>query len=162
MLRKLCAGSAMLSLCLGSVTPALAQDYRFAGQDGPQGTNATFNLRIPLGAAARRSRPTFGLTIGYGRDMGAADVDGHSVVRQMRVFDLRFGEDGLRTARIAGVDLARPEGILFFGAKGGEKNTAVVAAMAVGVGAAACVIAGCLGGDDDEEEENEDPVSPGL
>ena len=161
MIRKLCAAGATISLCLTSVTPALAQDYRFAGQDGPRGANATFNFRVPLGRSARPSRPTVGLTFGIGRTMGAGSVDGQEVVRQMRFGDFRFTGDGLRQARIAGFDLARPEGDRLF-ASGPKPRTMPLLLTMVLVGAGACVIAGCLSGDDDEEEENEDPVSPGL
>src|SRR5262245_39512418 len=106
--RKLIPGAATLSLCLGSMTPVMAQDHRFAGFEGAPGANATLNFRVPLGASARRAPPTFGLTLGYGRTVGGASIDDQPGVRQMRLADLRFGPGGLSRAELANFNLVHP------------------------------------------------------
>jgi hypothetical protein len=156
-IRKLVSSAAALSLCLGSVTPALAQDYRFAGQDSPHGANATVNFRVPLGPSARQSRPTFGLTFGIGRTMSAGEVDGRTTVRQMRFADFRFSGDGLRQARIAGFDLANPDQSRLFFSAGDNKSVAAIAAAAAAAGLALCIFVLC-----DDDNNDEDTSSPGT
>ena len=59
MIRKIVTATASAALCLSSVSPAFAQNYRFSGFDAPRGATATVNLRVPLGSATRRrGRPT--------------------------------------------------------------------------------------------------------
>ena len=163
MIRKTCALGATLSLCLGSATPALGQDYRYSGYDGPLGANATLNIRVPLGSlSAARSRPTFGLTLGFGRSMGAGSVDGREVVRQMRFGDFRFTDDGLRQARIVGFDFANPGRNRLFFSAGDEKSTAAIAAAAAAAAAVLCFTVICTGDDDEDEDESPpDTSNPG-
>ena len=161
MIRKLFAGSAAVSLCLGTVTPALGQEYRFAGFDGPQGANATIYLRVPLGAVATRSRPTFGLTLGVGRALGAGTPESPAFVRQMRVGDLRFSGGGLRHAFVGGFDLANLDESTRLYSAGDDKNMIAIAAALLGISVAACIAISCWGGSDDDEDTS-DPDSPGT
>ena len=160
MIRKLLAGSAAVSFCLGTVTPALGQDYRFTGFDGPRGANATFNLRVPLGTAATRSQPTLGLTLGVGRIMGAGTPESPAFVRQMRFGDLRFSGEGLRHAFVGGFDLANLDESTRLYSTGDRKSALAVAAAALGISIAACIALGCLDGND--SEDTSDSESPGT
>lgn len=153
--RKLFAGLAAFALCIGSATPAAAQDRRFAGFDARPGASATVNLRVPLGAASRRSRPTVGLTLGLGRTMGGG-IDGAPIVRQVPLVDLRFSESGLARARVASFDLAGLDRYRRLNLDGGKKNSLLlVGAVAAAAAAAACVVAGCFD-DDDEDTDNDE------
>lgn len=105
MTSQLAATAAMLSLCLSSAAPGLAQSNRFAGFDGPRGANATVNLRVPLGARRGARRATLGFTAGYGRPMGIPEADSPPAVRQVPIADLQFDRGGLDRARLAGFEL---------------------------------------------------------
>ena len=77
-MRKFVAATVSAALCMTSMLPgiAAAQEHRFTGFDAPRGATATVNLRIPLGLE-RRSRPSYGLTLGYGQTV-APGVDGRA------------------------------------------------------------------------------------
>ena len=162
MTSKWFAGAAMLSLCLGAAMPALAQEYRFAGFEGARGANATVNLRIPLGAASRGSEPTLGLTVGFGRTLGAG-LDGRPIVRQMPLADFRFSDAGLANARVASFDLASPDRDRRFNMVGTKKATLSLAAAVLAAAVAACLVAGCFDGDDSNEsgDSGGDTETPG-
>ena len=167
MKRKLIPSAVTLSLCLGSITPALAQDYRFAGHEGAPGANATLNLRVPLGTSARRAPPTFGLTLGYGRVVAGRTIEDQPGVRQMRLADVRFGPGGLSRAELANFNLVQParQGRLNADENDSDGDDTVrmlligILGIAVGVGAEMI-----LDGSSEEEEEPETPgpISPGL
>lgn len=108
MLRKLISTAAIAATCLVSIAPgaALAQDYRFAGFDAPRGATASLNLRVPLGRERVAGPANYGLTFGYGREMGTPGADGRIPVRAMSLADLRFAKGDLRHARVAAFDLA--------------------------------------------------------
>jgi hypothetical protein len=163
MISRFAAGVATLSLCLGSATPTLAQDHRFAGWDGARGTNATINLRIPLGAPQRRSRPTLGLTVGFGQTLGAG-IAGEPIVRQVRVADFRFSADGLENARVASFDLAHLDRDRRLNLGGSKKTSLLLVGAAAAAAAAVCLAAGCFDDDDDEEtpgDSGNSPTNPG-
>jgi hypothetical protein len=151
-----------LSLCLASATPAFAQEYRFAPSNGPRGANATINLRIPLGVDSRRARPTFGLTVGFGRTLGAA-TDGQPIVRQTPLADFRLSATGLVNARVASFDLANVDRNRRLNASGG-KSPLFLAGGAAAAAAIACLILGCFDGDDESEtpgENGDSTAGPG-
>jgi hypothetical protein len=152
MVRKFVSATVSAALCLMSVAPgvAVAQDYRFAGFDAPQGATATLNLRIPLTTQRQaRERMSYGLTLGYGRTVGAPTMDGTTTTRAVNVADLRFnGEGELRNARLASFDLAnldRSRAMHLAG--GGKKTWLIVGAIVVG-GVLICLAADCFDGDD--------------
>ena len=158
--RELVAGLAAFALCLGSATPVLAQDYRFAGFDGPRGASATVDLRVPLGSARHRSRPTLGLTLGFGRTVGTG-IDGAPVVRRMPLVDLRASSSGLMRARVASFDLAHLDQNRRLNLDGGKKTTLALVAAVAAAAAAACLVAGCFDDDDEPDEDTDnDPVTP--
>jgi hypothetical protein len=130
-----------------SVAPsaALAQEYRFAGFDAPQGATATLNLRVPLGT--EREQPTAGLTFGLGRTSGLADSTGRVTTRQINVADFRFTQDGLRNARVASFDLANLDQDRRMNLTG-EGNTLWIIVGLVAAGVAICLLADCFDGDD--------------
>ena len=163
MTRKLTTGIATMSLVLGSATPALAQEQRFAGFDGPRGTTATVNLRIPLGgrAGARAERPSFGLTIGHGQPIASSDPSGRSTVRQIRLADLRLDRDGISRAELATFNLANLEGdarVRRLNPSENKKNTVWLALMAA-AGVLAFIWA-TRGGGDSSSEPNDPPATP--
>ena len=107
MARIITGSTVIIALCLTSVSPALAQEHRFAGFDPPRGASATVDLRIPLGTRpdARAERPTIGLSAGYGRQQSGAAPDEPGSVRRLDLLDLRLGWSGIERARLAGFDL---------------------------------------------------------
>lgn len=148
-MNKLFAAAVSAALCLTSVAPALAQDYRFAGFDSPRGLTATANLRVPLGREAKSTRASYGLSLGLGREVGAG-YDGRSVTRAIRLADLRFsGEGKMSQARLAGVDLRDPAGKRRMNLTGGLNTTWFILG-AIAAAGGICLLTDCLGeGDDD-------------
>jgi hypothetical protein len=150
MARKLVSATVMAALLTMSSAPALAQDYRFAGFDAPRGASATLNLRVPLGARPGHARASYGLTLGYGREMAAPGYDGTMLTRGVRLADLRFSGAGtLSTARLASFDLAARDRGARRSHLGASVPTTWIIVGLVAVGVGACVIAGCFGGGDD-------------
>lgn len=150
MVRKFVSATVSAALCMLSVAPAMAQDYRFTGFDAPRGATATVNLRVPLGTQSRQAaRPSYGLTMGYGQTVGSQALDGQTATRAVNLADLRFSGRELRNARVASFDLANLDRDRRFSNLNGEVSTVWiivgVAAVAVGV----CLIADCFGGDDE-------------
>ena len=155
MVRKFVATAVSTMLCAMSVAPggAAAQEYRFTGFDAPRGLTATVNLRVPLGRQAAADRPTYGLTLGYGRTF-AADVDGRTRSRAMNFADLRFsGRDGALTrASLASFDLAHLDRDRRMNLVG--KKSTLVLGIVIGAAIVVCLAADCFGGDDDDEPAN--------
>ncbi|HEX8239151.1 MAG TPA: hypothetical protein VF574_05355 [Allosphingosinicella sp.] len=152
-MNKLFATAVSAALGLTSLSPAMAQDYRFSGFDAPRGLTATANLRIPLGREAKSRRASYGLTLGLGREAGAG-YDGRPVTRSIHLADLRFsGEGRLSQARLAGTDLAHLDRQRRMNLTGGGASTwFILGAVAAGVGL--CLLTDCLGGDDDDAVPN--------
>lgn len=147
MVRKFVAATVSAALCLWSVTPAMAQDYRYSGFDSARGATATANLRIPLGRQAKSKKATYGLTFGIGKPMGAG-YDGRPITREMRLADIRFSTDGkLDRAQVASFNLADPRGDRMN--LTGEGNTLWIVVGLVAAGVAVCLLADCFGDDDD-------------
>lgn len=149
-MKKLFAATVSTALCLTSVTPALAQDHRFTGFDAPRGLTATANLRVPLGARSKTRKPSYGLTLGLGREVGAG-YDGRPVTRALPLADLRFsGEGRVSTARLAGVDLANLDRQRRMNLTGGGGTTWFVLG-AIAAAAGICLLTDCLGDGDDDD-----------
>jgi len=150
MVRKLVSATVSAALCMLSVAPAMAQDYRFSGFDAPRGATATLNLRVPLGTERRQAaRPTYGLTLGYGQTVGAPSLDGQTMTRAVRLADIRFSGRELRTARVASFDLANLDQDRRFSNLNGQVSTVWIVVGVVAVGVGVCLIADCFGGDDE-------------
>jgi hypothetical protein len=146
--RKFVAATVSVTLCMLSVTPAIGQDYRYAGFDAPRGATATANLRVPLGRQAK-AKPTYGLTFGYGRRMGAG-LDGREATRQLRFADLRFSSDGrIKQANVASFDLANLDRDRRLNLTGGMSTTWIVVGL-IAAGIAVCVATECYDGNDDD------------
>jgi hypothetical protein len=152
-MNKLFAATVSAALGFTSLTPALAQDYRFTGQNAPLGLTATANLRISLGRDARARRASYGVSLGFGREVGAG-YDGRAVTRSIRLADLRFsGEGRLSQARLVGTDLAHLDRGRRANLTGGGGTTwFVLGAVAAAVGI--CLLTDCIGGDDDDAVPN--------
>ena len=152
-MNKYLAATVSVALGLASLSPAAAQDYRFAGFDSPRGLTATANLRVPLGAEAKSRRASYGLSLGLGREVGVG-YDGRPVTSAIRIADLRFGEGGkVSQARLAGVDIAHLDRQRRMNLTGGGGTTwFILGAVAAGVGI--CLLTDCLGGDDDDAVPN--------
>lgn len=149
MIRKLVSAAASAALLTVSAAPAAAQDYRFSGFDAPRGATATLNLRVPIGPRPANARASYGLTLGYGREMGAPGFDGSTLTRGVRLADLRFSGRTLRNARLASFDLAHLDRDRRTSHLGGSIPTTWIIVGLVAVGIGACAIAGCFGGGDD-------------
>ena len=153
-MNKLLAATVSAALGFASISPALAQDYRFTGFDAPRGLTATANLRVPLGRESKAKRASYGLSLGLGREVGTG-YDGRPVTRSIHLADLRFsGEGRLRQARLAGVDLAAPDRQRRMNLTGGVNTTWFILG-AIAAGAGICLLTDCLGeGDDDAVPNN--------
>lgn len=149
-MRKFVTATVSAALCLASVAPAAAQNYRAEGFDGPRGVNATLNMRIPLGREGK-AKPSYGLTFGMGKAVGAG-LDGRPVNRQLTLGDIRFNEEGkLNKAQLASFDLAHLDADKRLNMTGGS-NTLWIVVGAVAAGVAICLLADCFEGDDDDAE----------
>ena len=155
MVRKSVSAALTVALCLMSATQAVAQEYRFTGFDPPQGATATVNLRVPIGDDHRR-QPTYGLTFGYGYDLGGPNMNGRTMTRSVQLADFRFRGDQLQNARVASFDLANLDQDRRLNFQGdGSDNTWLYIGGAVVAGLLICLLAECFEGDDDDED---DPV----
>ena len=155
MVRKFVSATVSAALCMMSVAPAMAQDYRYNGFDAPRGATATLNLRVPLGTERQQQRrASYGLTLGYGQTAGAPTLDGTTVRRQVNVADFRFSGGELSNARVAGFDLANLDQDRRFNNLTGEGNTLWIIVGLVAAGVAICLLADCFEGDDDEDSSS--------
>ena len=149
-MRKSVAATVSAALCMTSLLPgiAAAQEHRFTGFDAPRGATATVNLRIPLGPE-RTSRPSYGLTLGYGQTV-APGVDGRTSSRGINFADIRFtGEEPrLSQARFAGFDLANLDRDRRLNLVGGGKKTWIIIAVLIALGVILCVTELCEGDDE--------------
>jgi len=151
-MRKIVSATVSAALCLASITPAFAQDYRYQGFEAPRGATATANIRIPLGREAK-SKPTYGLTFGIGKSNGA-DLDGRTMTRELRLADIRFTSDGrMKQANVASFDLANLDQDRRMNLTG-EGNTLWIVVGLVAAGVAICLLADCFEGDEDNESSN--------
>jgi hypothetical protein len=155
MVRKFVSATVSAALCIACVVPsaALAQEYRFTGFDAPRGATATLNLRVPMGRQYAH-RASYGLTLGYGQEMGPVAFDGRTTSRAVNVADFRFSGDRLKNARVAGFDIANLDQDRRFNNLTGEDNTMWIIVGLVAAGVAVCLLADCFEGDDDEEESS--------
>jgi hypothetical protein len=154
MVRKFVAATVSAALCMGSVTPALAQNYTQSVVQAPLGATATVNFRMPLGAGPTLKEPTYGLTLGYGQLVGAGQ-DGQALTREVKIADLRFGTDGyIRQANVASFDLANMDEDRRFDNLTGEGNTLWIVVGLVAAGVAICLLADCFEGDDEEDSSH--------
>ena len=149
-MRKFVSATVSAALCMMSVAPAMAQDYRFSGFDAPRGATATLNLRVPLAAERVRARASYGLTFGYGQTMGAPTFDGRTTSRAVNLADFRFSGGELRNARVASFDLANLDQDRRMNLRG-ENSTWLIVGGIIVVGAAVCfLVAECFDGDDED------------
>ena len=154
MVRKFVAATVSAALCTMSVAPgaALAQDYRYSGFDAPRGATATLNMRVPLDTERRKAKPSYGLSFGFGKTVGAG-YDGRPLSRNLQLAEIRFDADGeLDRAQVASFDLANLDEDKRLNMMGGGGSTTWVVIGAIAGGALVCfVITDCFG--DDEEDE---------
>ena len=154
MVKKFVSATVSAALCIASVTPAMAQEYRPSGFDAPRGATATANVRIPLGTTAKsKAKPTYGLTFGVGRTTGTG-VDGLTKTRQVPIADLRFTDDfKLRNAKVASFDLANLDRDRRMNLSG-DGNTLWIVVGLVAAGIGVCLLADCFESDDEEESSS--------
>lgn len=153
MVRKFVSATVSAALCLLSTAPAVAQEYRFSGFDSPRGATATVNLRVPMGRE-HAQKASYGLTFGYGQEMGRATLDGRTTSRFVNLADLRFSGNRLRSARVASFDLANLDKDRRLNLTGGGIGGSGFIIGAIAAGALICfVITDCFG-DDDEDMPN--------
>lgn len=151
-MRKFVTATVSAALCLASVAPAAAQNYRAEGYHGPRGVNATLNMRIPLGREGK-ARPSYGLTFGMGKTVGAG-LDGRPINRQLTLGDIRFNQEGkLSKAELASFDLAHLDADKRMNLTG-EGNTLWIVVGLVAAGVAVCLLADCFEGDEDDSPAN--------
>jgi hypothetical protein len=153
MVRKLVCATVSAALCMLSVAPAMAQDYRFTGFDAPRGATAAVNLRVPLGMSRHEAgrRMSYGLTLGYGQAVGGQALDGRTTTRAVNLADLRFNRSGeVRNARVASFDLANLDRDRRMSNLSGEVSTVWIIVGVVAVGVGVCLLAlECFDGDDE-------------
>ena len=150
MVRKFVSATVSAALCMMSVAPAMAQEYRSNVFEAPRGATATLNLRVPMGPE-HRERASYGLTVGFGQTMATPTMDGRTTTRAVNVVDIRFRGDELRQARVASFDLANLDrSRRQMNLTGGGDNTLWIVVGLVAAGVAICLLADCFEGDDDE------------
>ena len=156
MVRKFVSATVSAALCIACIAPsaALAQEYRFTGFDAPRGATATINLRVPMGRE-HAQRASYGLTLGYGQEMGPMSLDGRTTTRAINVADFRFSGDRMRSARIAGFDLANLDQDERVNNLTGEGNTLWIIVGLVAAGVAICLLADCFDGDDENSSSDD-------
>ena len=153
-MRKLVSATVSAALCLMPITTAAAQDYRFTGFDAPRGATATANLRVPLGRE-NRHRASYGLSFGYGRSTGDANLGYRTSSRAITFADFRFSGNDLREARVASFDLANlDETKRRMNLTGDGDNTLWIVVGLVAAGVAVCLLADCFEGDDDSPDSD--------
>ena len=157
MVKKLVSATVSAALCLWSVAPgmAAAQEYRFSGFDAPRGATATVNLRVPMGRE-HRDRASYGMSLGYGQEVGTPGLDGRTTTRSMNFADFRFTGNEMRNARVVGVDFANLNQDRRFNNLTGEGNTLWIVVGLVAAGVAICLLAECFDGDDEDELDDSD------
>jgi hypothetical protein len=151
-MRKIIAAAASTALCLMSIAPAYAQANHSPAFDAPRGAAATMNLRVPFGARGKKAKPTYGLSLTYGRTMATSALDGKTFTRATTLADLRFDGEGLNRAKVASFDLANLDEDKRLNLTGGS-NTLLWVAIAAGAGVAAYLL--FIEDDDDEDEDAE-------
>lgn len=159
MVRNIISATASAALCLMSVTPAMAQEYRYSGFDAPRGAVATANLRVPLGTEKAKAKPTYGLSFGFGQTSGAATLDGRTTTRLVQLADLRFDGSGLERAQVASFDLANLDDDKRLNLMDGGDNTLWIVVGLVAAGVAICLLADCFEGDDNNHDDNSSNAS---
>ena len=154
MVKKFVSATVSAALCIASVTPAMAQEYRPTGFDAPRGAIATATVRIPLGASAKsKAKPSYGVTVGLGKTMGTG-IDGRTTTRQVPLADIRFTDDfKLRNAKVASFDLANLDRDRRMNLTG-EGNTLWIVVGLVAAGIGVCLLADCFEGDDDSDSSS--------
>ena len=156
MVRKFVAATVSAALCTMSVSPgaAFAQDYRYSGFDAPRGATATLNMRVPLGTDARKAKPSYGLSFGYGKTVGAG-YDGRPLSRNLQLADLRLDADGrLDRAQLASFDLANLDEDKRLNMMDGGGNTVWIVVGLVAAGVAVCLLADCFEDDDESDSSS--------
>ena len=155
MVRKIVTATASAALCLSSVSPALAQNHAFSGFETPRGATATLNLRVPLGAEKEEAKPTYGLTLGYGKTVGNQEMGIRSGSRELRFADFRFdgSSNKLAKAQVMSFDLANLDKDRRMNLTG-EGNTLWVVVGLVAAGVAICLLADCFEDDDDDDDDD--------
>ena len=151
-MRKIIAATAASALCLMSIAPAYAQANHSPAFDAPKGAAATLNLRVPLGAEGSKAKPTYGMSLTFGRTMASDGFDGKTFTRATTLADLRFDGDGLNRAKVANFDLANLDKNKQQLNLTGGGNTLLWVALAAGAGVAAYFL---LIEDNDDDELDE-------
>jgi len=156
MLSKFVTATVSAALCVMSVAPAMAQEYRFTGFDAPQGVSRSVNLRVPVTRESRqRQRPSYGVSVGYGQRMPLATMDGRTATRSVGLADIRFTDRGnLNRAQVLSFDLRNLDQDRRLNLSGDNGGTLWVVVGLVAAGVAICLLADCFEGDDDSSSSN--------
>ena len=160
MLREIAALATSAALIAGTSAPASARNAAEYMRDGtlldaPQGATAMASVRIPLGSAPERDRPTWGLTLGVAQTTGAGDLTAHTTTRQIRLADLRLDENArLRNAYVASFDLANLDKDKRLNLFGGSSDTLWLVGGVVLVGVGVCILAECFDSDNGDEADD--------
>jgi hypothetical protein len=156
MVRKLVTATASAALCLSSISPAFAQSSAFSGFDAPRGATATVNLRVPLGVEKEAAKPSYGLTLGYGKTVANQEMGVRSGSRELRFADFRFdgSSNKLAKAQVMSFDLANLDKDRRMNLTG-EASTVWIVVGVVAAGVAICLLAECFDDDDDDDFDDE-------
>ena len=158
MIRKIVSASVATALVLGSVSPAFAQSYAMMPElQAPLGATATVNLRVPLGAAPAKARKaSYGLTVGYGRELDSLTADGRIATRHVEFADIRFTDSfKLQKAEVATFDLANLDQDKRLNMMEGKDSTTWII---IGLVVAGAVVWAVSRDDDDDDDDDVDEV----
>ena len=155
MMRKFLCASVATALLASSITPAMAQPYFASDVQAPLGATAAVNFTVPLGAAPRERKASYGVTLGFGHRLDSLTPDGRIATRQAKIADIRFADAfRLQRAEVMTFDLANldQDPRLAMGPDTGKETTWLWIGGVVVAGALVCWAAGCFDDDDDDDD----------
>ena len=109
-MKQLLCASLSAALCVSGAAPALAYDHGFADAYARRDSAAvaTAGFRIPLGATRKAEKPSFGLGFNYGQSVAPPGVEQQRPA--IKLADIRFTDEGVSEARLAGFNFAQKDG----------------------------------------------------
>ena len=155
-MKKFVCASLSAALCVTTASPALSQtlsrDFGFydAYASRSDAATAMVDYRIPLGGR-EAGKADYGLSLRYGP--AAAPEDARGWKPEVKLADLRFGDAGLKRARLGGLTFAGSERTVFddrLNAMEGKDSTTWII---IGLVVAGAVVWAVSENDDDDDDD---------
>ena len=156
-MKKFVCASLSVALCLTTAAPAFAQglskDFGFydAYASRRDAASAMLDYRIPLGGR-ESGEADYGLSLKYGPAARTPDsVDGWKP--DVKLADFRFGEDGLKRARLGGLTFAGSERTAPDGGLNAMEGKDSTTWIIIGLVVAGAVVWAVSENDDDDDDD---------